>query len=263
MAIRALHTAASGMKAMQTNVDTIANNLANATTVGFKRDRIDFADLLYQQVRRPGILTPLGNRTPVGMDIGTGVKVTAVTKEYEVGSPQFTGQDFDMMIDGPGFFQIEMQNGQTAYTRNGQFKRDSVGNLVTNEGYKLFPAITVPDNAVRFEVSKDGRVQGWDAQNQQVVDAQIQLAYIPNQQGLEPIGENLFLANQDATGPIQTGNPTNPGFGQILDGFLEGSNVDVVRSMVDLIKAQRAYEFNSNAIRTSDSMLQQAASLVR
>lgn len=263
MAVRALHTAASGMKAMQTHVDVLANNLANVQTIGFKRDRAEFSDLLYQEMRRPGVLTPLDNRTPTGIEMGTGVQVQTVAKEHEQGSLIQTHNPFDWAISGAGYYQIRIQGDQIAYTRNGTFKRDSTGQIVTPEGYLLEPAITLGDDIVAVQLGRDGRLTGYNNEGAPVGEFQIELAVFPNPQGLQPIGDNLFIADPDATGPIQVGNPGTTGFGIVHGGFLEASNVDVVKSMVDLIEAQRAYEFNSNAIKSSDQMLQQAANLVR
>jgi flagellar basal-body rod protein FlgG len=263
MAVRALTTAASGMNAMQTKVDVIANNLSNVSTTGYKRDRADFQDLLYQHMRRPGIMTPLQNRTPVGIQVGLGVKLSGVSKEFEQGTPVRTGNMLDMAVVGEGFFQIELQGGQIAYTRDGTFHRDSDGSVVTSEGYRMFPNIVLADDVVRVETSVDGVMTFFNAENQEQGQAQIELARFPNPQGLEAIGDNLYVAREEATGAVQVGNPADPGFGVIRQRFLEGSNVDVVNSMVDLIKSQRAYEFNANAIRSSDQMLQQAANLVR
>lgn len=263
MAVRSLNTAASGMKAMQTKVDVLSNNLANVSTTGYKRDRADFSDLIYQFMRRPGILTPLGNKTATGIQIGSGVRTTGVSKEFEQGSLMSTGNQLDIAIIGEGFFQIQIQNGQIAYTRNGAFNRDSEGNIVTAEGYKLEPAITLSQDAVRVEISPDGQITSFNDQGTQIGQQQLQLVRFSNPQGLEAIGDNLYVANPDATGTPQPGNPATPNFGTLKGRFLEASNVDVVQSMVELIKAQRAYELNANAIRSSDSMLQQAANLVR
>ncbi len=264
MAIRALNTAASGMKAMQTKVDVLANNLANVSTTGFKRDRADFADLIYQQMRRPGILTPTANRTPTGIEIGNGVYTQGVAKEFEQGALQQTGGQFDWAIQGNGFFQIEVENGQVVYTRNGAFQRDSEGNITTHNGYKLFPNIVIPEQVTDIEITIDGRIIGREERglNPQEI-GQVEIATVPNPRGLEAIGDNLWRADPDATGPIQVGNPGDNNFGIIRGRFLEASNVDVVQSMVDLIKAQRAYEFNADAIRSGDQMLQQASALVR
>lgn len=264
MAVRALNTAASGMKAMQTKVDVLANNLANVTTTGYKRDRADFADLIYQQLRRPGLLTPAANRTPTGIEIGNGVQLTAVAKEFDQGAPQHTGDPLHMTIIGNGFFQIEVEQGQIVYTRDGTFTRDSDGNIVTQQGYKLEPNIVLPQNAVDVEITTDGRVLIREERGQNPQElGQIQIARFPNPRGLEAIGNNLWRADPAATGPVEVGNPADQDYGIIKGRFLEASNVDVVQSMVDLIKAQRAYEFNADAIRSSDQMLQQASALVR
>lgn len=264
MAIRALNTAASGMKAMQTKVDVLANNLANVSTTGYKRDRADFADLIYQQMRRPGILTPAANRTATGIEIGNGVQVVAVAKEHEQGTMQRTDNPLDMCIVGSGMFQIEIEQGQIAYTRDGSFRRDRDGNIVTAQGYRLIPNIVIPENVVDVEITIDGRVLVREERGQNPQElAQIELARVPNPRGLENLGDNLYRADPDATGDIQVGIPGDADFGVIKGRFLEASNVDVVQSMVDLIKAQRSYEFNADAIRSGDQMLQQASALLR
>ena len=261
MAVRSLTTAASGMSAMQTKVDTIANNLANVSTTGFKRDRNDFSDLIYQESRRAGILTPTQNRTPIGIQMGTGVRTAGVSKEHEQGPLIQTGNQFDWAIQGEGFFQVQIQQGIIAYTRDGSFFRDGEGNVVTAEGYLLEPAISVPQNVVRVEMGRDGTLTQFDDTGAEVGQSQLQLARFPNPLALEALGDNLYISNPDATGAVQTGVPGSTGFGIILGRFLEGSNVNVVNSMVDLIKSQRAYEFNAKTVQASDEMLRQAANL--
>ncbi|MCK6440007.1 MAG: flagellar basal-body rod protein FlgG [Planctomycetes bacterium] len=258
---RALNTAASGMSAMQMYVDVTANNLANVQTTGFKRDRADFSDLIYQELRRSGTLTPTQNRTPIGIQIGNGVQPTGVSKEFEMGPPVQTGGQLDWMIQGEGFFQVELQNGLIGYTRNGTFFRDGQGQVVTAEGYKLNPNIQISDETVRVQMGRDGNLISFNDQGLEVGSQQINLARCINPQGLTAIGDNLYVSNPEATGQMITGAPGTTGFGVILGGFLEASNVDVVKSMVDLIKGQRAYEFNSKAVRASDEMLRQAANL--
>jgi flagellar basal-body rod protein FlgG len=264
MAIRALNTAASGMKAMQTKVDVLANNLANVSTTGYKRDRADFADLIYQQMRRPGILTPAANRTATGIEIGHGVQTVAVAKEHEQGALQQTGNQYDWAIDGSGYFQIEVEQGLIAYTRDGSFRRDGEGNVVTAQGYKLFPNVVIPENVTDVEITIDGRIMIREERGQNATElTQIELARFPNPRGLESIGDNLYRADPNSTGNIITGVPGDTDLGKIRGRFLEASNVDVVQSMVDLIKAQRSYEFNADAIRSGDQMLQQASALLR
>ncbi|HRJ79682.1 MAG: flagellar basal-body rod protein FlgG [Planctomycetaceae bacterium] len=261
MAIRALHTASSGMSALQTQVDVIANNLANVNTVGFKQDRANFADLLYQEVRRAGLRQPEGNTAPVGLSIGSGVKLDSIDKEFRQGGMRVTGNNFDMAIEGDGFFQILMFNGQTAYTRSGNLFRDKDGNLVTAGGLKLQPNITIPAEATGITVSEDGRISAiMPGQSNADEIGQIELARFVNPKGLQAIGDNLFLET-DASGRAETGSPTTSSFGRIRHQALEESNVEVVKEMVDLISAQRAYEINANAIKSADEMMRVANNL--
>jgi flagellar basal-body rod protein FlgG len=261
--IRALYTAASGLMAQQMNTDVIANNIANANTPGFKRDRINFQDLLYQTFRRAGQSTLTGSMVPTSLRVGHGVRPIATQKIFMTGAAQQTGNPLDLMINGEGFFQVTMADGTPAYTRDGTFKIDGDGNVVTADGLFIEPAITVPADAVRIEVANDGTVSvlvGSDTTLTQV--GQVQLVRFQNPAGLEAIGQNLFKQT-DASGDPVTGSPGQEGFGQIAQGFLEMSNVSIVEELVQLIVAQRAFETNSRAVSVADQLLSIANNLGR
>lgn len=258
--MRALRTAASGMLAQQLNVEVISNNIANMNTVGFKRQRAEFQDLLYQNVERMGAQSSSqGTVVPTGIQIGAGVKAGSVYRITEQGSPNRTGNTYDMAIDGRGYFQVTLPSGEMAYTRAGNFAVNGEGQLVTDDGYLVEPAISIPQDAVDVTVSKTGQVQvtTQGATEPQIV-GQIELATFFNEAGLEAIGDNLLLETA-ASGPAVVGAPGEPGFGQILHRFTEASNVDAVSEISALIVAQRAYEMNSKVISTADNMLSVAA----
>jgi flagellar basal-body rod protein FlgG len=253
--IRALFTAASGLQAQQMNTDVIANNIANANTPGFKRDRINFQDLLYQTYRRAGQSTLTGSQVPTSLRVGHGVRPIATQKIFMTGAAQQTENPLDLMINGDGFFQVTMADGSAAFTRDGTFKLDSSGNIVTADGLQIEPAITVPADAVRIEVASDGTVSalvGSDTTLTQV--GQIQLVRFQNAPGLEAIGQNLFKQT-DASGDPIAGTAGEAGYGQIAQGFLEMSNVSIVEELVQLIVAQRAFETNSRAVSVADQLL--------
>jgi flagellar basal-body rod protein FlgG len=261
MTIRALPTASSGMIAQQTRVDVIANNLANVSTTGFKQDRANFKDLLYQVIQRAGMRMPGDNITPVGKSIGTGVQLASVDKEFSQGSLTQTGRDLDLAINGEGFFMVTLSNGSVAYTRVGSFTKDRDGNLVTGGGYLVEPQITLPAEADRYVISPNGLIQAYNkSQTGPLAELQLEIARFSNPKGLEAIGENLYLATE-ASGFASTGTPGEESFGVIQQQMLEESNVEIVREMVELISAQRAYEINSTAIRASDEMLRTANNL--
>lgn len=261
MPMRALSTASSGMIAQQTHVDVISNNLANVTTLGFKQDRANFSDLLYQEVHRAGVRLPGGNMTPVGKSVGSGVRLGTIDKQFTQGALTLTDNPLDMAIQGDGFFQITMPNGRIGYTRAGNFQVDADGNVVTAQGYFFEPAITVPNETVAVEVSETGNVVVFDGTNSAGSNiGQIELARFINPKGLQSIGGNLYLET-DASGQATTGQPGTESYGMIAYKALEESNVEIVREMVDLISAQRAYEVNSNAIKASDEMLRLANNL--
>ncbi len=253
--MRSLSIAKSGLEAQQTQLDAITHNLANVSTNGYKRSRAVFEDMLYQNVRQAG--GPEGAQTvlPTGLQLGTGVRAAATSRNFSQGSLQQTGNPLDLAINGQGFFQVQMPDGTTAYSRDGNFQVDAQGQLVTASGHPVVPAVTVPANAQSVTIGKDGVVSvqlPGSAAPQQL--AQLQLAVFTNPAGLDPRGGNLY-AETAASGAPQAGNPGANGIGAINQGALEGSNVNVVEELVSMIQAQRAYEINSKAIQTSDQML--------
>ncbi|WP_346353610.1 flagellar basal-body rod protein FlgG [Azotosporobacter soli] len=261
--MRALWTAGSGMVAQQANVDVISNNLANVNTTGFKKSRAEFEDLMYQTIRAAGSTTGPDSQLPAGVQMGHGAKLVATTKMYTQGSFQATGNELDMTIAGDGFFQITMPDGTLAYTRNGAFQRDSQGRIVTSEGYPIEPAITIPSTATAVMVSKDGRISATIPGQSTPQDlGQLQLARFVNPAGLSALGSSLLVPTA-ASGDAVVTNPTVDGAGGIEQKYLEMSNVQVVDEMVNMIVAQRAYEMNSKAVTTADSMLEIAAQLKR
>jgi flagellar basal-body rod protein FlgG len=254
--MRALNTAATGMAAQQTNVDVIANNLANVNTTGFRRERAEFEDLIYQTVRTPGGTTGDGEHLPTGIQIGEGVRTMSTTHEHVQGSLVQTQGSLDLAIEGSGFFQVTQPGGQIAYTRAGDFKTDAEGRLITVDGYQVDPAITIPTNATAITISANGQVSVTlpNQTNTQEV-GQLQLANFANPAGLQAIGRTMFLPT-DASGQPLVAQPGQDGIGTLSQGFLEGSNVEVVNEMIDLIASQRAYEPNQKVITTADEMLQ-------
>ena len=260
--IRALFTASTGMQAQQLNLDTIANNLANVNTSGFKRTRVDFQDLLYQTLRPAGTRTGNGE-VPTGLQVGHGTRPVATQKIFAQGNFQQTENPLDLVIEGDGFFQVVRPDGTTAYTRSGAFKRDSQGQVVNSDGLILQPALTIPQDTVNIAVGSDGVVSVTTSSSttpQQL--GTIELARFANPAGLNAIGRNLFVPTQ-ASGTPTTGQPGQQGFGSVSQGFLESSNVSVVEEMVNMIAAQRAFEVNSKAIKTADEMLALANNVSR
>lgn len=261
--IRSLYTAATGMIAQQTQIDTTSNNIANVNTIGYKKQRAEFADLIYQTMEYAGTSTSATTQSPTGIEVGLGVRPTAITKMYMQGNFKETSNNLDLAITGQGFFQVQLPDGTTAYTRNGAFKLDSDGNVVNSDGYNLIPAITIPADATQVSIGTDGTVsvlQGGSTQMNQV--GQIELATFINPAGLHSLGDNNLI-NTDASGNPIVGIPGLTGIGQIRQGFVEMSNVQLVDEMTDLITGQRAYEANSKAITTSDEMLKTVNSLKR
>jgi flagellar basal-body rod protein FlgG len=258
--MRALRTAASGMAAQQLNVEVISNNIANMNTVGFKRQRAEFQDLLYQNVERMGAQSSSqGTVVPTGIQIGAGVKAGAVYRVTEQGTPTQTGGRYDMAIDGRGYFQVLLPSGETAYTRAGNFAVNGEGQLVTDDGYAVQPNIAIPQDAVDISISKSGQVQVITAgEPEPQIVGQLELASFFNEAGLEAVGDNLLLETA-ASGPANVGTPGEVGFGEILHGYTEASNVDAVSEISALIIAQRAYEMNSKVITTADQMLSVSA----
>jgi flagellar basal-body rod protein FlgG len=254
---RSLNVAATGMAAEETQLDTIANNLANANTTGYKTQNAQFEDLLYQNARAAGPGAD-GNVAPTATQIGTGVRVVATTRSFAQGTLQQTGNPFDMAIGGTGFFAVLRPTGEMAYTRAGSFQLDAQGRLTTPAGMPLEPPITIPANATSTTIAADGTVS---VQQQGSTTAttvgQIQLTTFPNPNGLSSDGQNLFTATASSGQPT-TGAPAADGRGSITQGSIEGSNVDVVEEMVGMIRAQRAYEINSKVISAADEMLRNA-----
>jgi flagellar basal-body rod protein FlgG len=259
--IRALYTAATGMEAQQLDQDVVANNLANVNTVGFKRSRADFQDLMYQIYAKAGSETSAGNQTPVGLEIGMGVKPVGTQKVFNQGDYQLTGNAFDMAIEGDGFFQVD-DNGTTYYTRAGNFSVSKDGFLTTSDGLKILPEISVPQETVTFTVDKGGTWTAADQAGGVLATGRIELAKFINPAGLTSLGRNLYDKTEGSGEPI-TGNPGDTGMGTVTQNYLEMSNVSVIEEMIKMITGQRAYEINSKAIQTADSMLQIIANLKR
>jgi flagellar basal-body rod protein FlgG len=260
--LRAFSTAATGMSAQQMMVDVIANNLANMNTTGFKRSQIDFQDLLYVKMRTAGAEIASGLRSPSGLEVGSGVKPASTVKIFTAGELQNTGKSLDIAIQGEGFLQVSMPNGDIKYTRDGALQTNANGELVTTTGYRIEPAITLPTDYISVDIGKDGSVNVTDTAGTISTVGSIQLARFPNPAGLSSEGENL-LAETEASGTATTGTPGENGFGSIQAAFLEKSNVQMVSELVNLITAQRAYEINSRAIKAGDDMLRTANNIGR
>jgi flagellar basal-body rod protein FlgG len=260
--MRSLAIGATGMLAQQLNVETISNNIANSTTTGFKRQRAEFQDLLYQNFRRIGSTSSdAGTIVPTGVQVGAGVRVAAVARVLEQGNLTVTDNKLDLAINGNGYFQIQLPSGDTAYTRAGNFKLSAEGIVVTADGYPVLPNITIPADAVDIAVNPSGEVLvKTDGQVTPANVGQIQFATFANAGGLEAVGDNLFLETP-ASGGAVAGNPGAPGFGRLVQGALETSNVNIVQEITTLITAQRAYEMNSKVIKTTDEMMQTTGQL--
>lgn len=260
--IKALSIAASGMEAQQLNMDVIANNLANVNTTGFKKSRADFQDLLYQTIRNAGGNTGSGNEIPTGIQVGLGARTAAVQKIFTSGDITQTGNELDIAIEGPGFFQVETPNGDTVYTRAGSLKKDSTGRLVTSDGNPILPQISIPQNTTKLSIHEDGTVEAFlDGNTTGTQVGTLELANFSNPAGLANLGHNLMQETLSSGSPT-TGTPGLLGFGNISQGYIEGSNVSVMEEMVNMIAGQRAYEINSKAIKTADEMLQMTNNLV-
>jgi flagellar basal-body rod protein FlgG len=261
--LRALYTAATGMQAQQINIDTIANNIANVNTTGFKQGRAEFQDLLYQNIRTAGTAASTSTTYPVGLQLGLGTRPIATARIYSQGDFQQTGNPLDLVIQGQGFFQVRLPSGETAYTRDGTFHLNAQGALTTADGNLLEPQITIPAQAQNIVIGADGTVSVTLAgQNAAQQVGTIQLANFQNPGGLNPIGGNLAMSTT-ASGDAITSAPGQNGLGTISQGFLEQSNVDIVKEMVNMIVAQRAYEVNSKAIKVADDMLSEINNLSR
>jgi flagellar basal-body rod protein FlgG len=262
--MRALHTAATGMMAQELNVEVISNNIANMRTTGYKRQRAEFQDLLYETLSRVGSATSdQGTMVPAGIQIGSGVRTAATPRVMSQGDVSPTEKELDVAIRGEGFFRVQMPDGRTAYTRDGSFERDAQGQLVTADGYLIDPGITVPQDARDVTINKQGVVSGTlTNQTGPTTFGQLQLSRFVNKTGLEAIGDNLFLETA-ASGAPQTGTAGAEGFGDTLQGYLEGANVNAVSEISDLIAAQRAYEMNSKVISAADEMSQTTSGMFR
>jgi flagellar basal-body rod protein FlgG len=261
--IRALYTATSGMNAQQTNMDNIAHNLANVNTVGFKKSRVEFEDLVYQQLKTPGTPTSATGEAPVGLETGLGVRPVASSRDFGRGNMRSTNGPLDMAIEGDGLFQVTLPSGETGFTRAGSFHLSAEGSLVTSDGYPVQPTITVPAGATAISISKSGIVSASvPGQTAAQELGTIELASFRNPAGLNSLGGNLFQATT-ASGDAVVGAPGADGRGTIAQGYVEDSNVSVVEEMVSMILSQRAYEANSKVVKASDEMLQQVNTLVR
>jgi len=259
--ISALWTAATGMEAQQISQDVVANNLANINTVGFKKARADFQDLMYQVCSKSGAEASGGGQLPVGIEIGMGVKPVAVQKMFSQGDYAQTDNQFDWAIEGDGFFQLD-DNGHTVYTRAGNFKVDRDGSLCNSEGLRLIPEVTIPTETVYFTIDSGGTWTAADENGDSLATGRIELARFINPAGLTSLGRNLYDMTE-SSGDAAAGNPGDTGLGTVSQRFLEMSNVNVVDEMVKMIVGQRAYEINSKAIQTADAMLQMANGLKR
>jgi len=260
--MRALDIAGTGMQAQQTNVEVISNNIANMSTTGFNRRRAEFQDLIYQNLRRVGSnSSDNGNIVPSGAQVGLGVNTAAIYRITEQGNLQQTGNNLDMAIQGSGYFQVTLPSGQIAYTRDGTFGLSPDGTIVTADGYPVVPGITVPTNATSVSINTSGQVQVTiQGQAAPSTLGQLQTAVFPNSAGLDAQGGNLFLQSA-ASGNAVTGVPGASGFGSIMQGYVESSNVNVVTEITSLITAQRSYEMNSKVITAADDMLQTLTNL--
>jgi flagellar basal-body rod protein FlgG len=269
MALVALHSSATGLSALNTDLDVIANNLANVNTDGFKASRVNFQDLLYQEKELPGTENSNGDRRPTGLYVGLGVRVSGTQVDFTQGAPLPTGRDLDLMIDGTGFFQVGVEDdrapGGVAYTRAGNFAINSEGELVlaNDQGRRLQPAISIPEDAIKVNIAADGRVFALQpGQTEAAEVGQIEIAAFMNPAGLKQVGENLFVESA-GSGPPITGEPATSNFGRIQSGFLEASNVDPTSELINLIRTQRAFEMSSNVIRAADETLRAVANLRR
>lgn len=259
--IRSLWTAKTGLEAQQTQMDVIANNLANVSTNGFKKSRAVFQDLLYQNVRQAGGQNDLQNRLPSGLQLGSGVRPVATERIDTQGSLQQTGNSKDLAIAGKGYFQVLLPDGTSGYTRDGSFQVNENGQLVTSSGYPIQPAVVIPPDALSITIGKDGVVSVTQPGNNQANQVgQLTLSTFVNPAGLQPMGDNLFLETS-ASGMRSESNPGLNGAGTLDQGYVETSNVNVVEEMVNMIQTQRAYEINSKAVQTSDEMLAKLSQL--
>lgn len=260
--IRSIYTGTTGMNAQQLSVDVIANNLANVSTTAFKKSTTEFKDLLYEAIKVPGSQTSADTESPTGIQVGIGVRPDAVAKIFTQGDLIGTENELDVAIDGTGFFEVELPNGNNAFTRAGNFKRDSDGRVTTANGYPIVPALTVPDGARDIVISETGIVSavlGDDTESTEI--GNIELSRFTNAQGLRSLGDNLYQESA-ASGTAVAATPGDDGYGILIQTFLEGSNVNIVSELTLLITTQRAYEINSKTIQTSDEMMQATINLI-
>ena len=257
--MKALGIAATGMQAQQTNVDVISNNIANANTTGFKSSRAAFQDLVYQTMQREGALTSeQGTARPTGIDVGLGVQAAGTVRLNTQGGLIATENQLDLAIDGRGYFSVNLPDGTQAYTRDGSFQLSTEGQIVTLQGFEVAPGITVPENTVNIEISENGTIMAYvEADPAPVELGRLNMATFTNEGGLKPLGDNLMIATTASGDPLAA-NPGDPGVGILRQGYLEGSNVNIIQQITDLISAQRAYEMNSKAIETADQMMSTA-----
>jgi flagellar basal-body rod protein FlgG len=256
-----LYSAATGMEAQQLNLNTISNNLANVNTPGFKRSKIEFQDLLYQKTRTAGAETGGGNMVPTGIEVGNGARVGATSKVFTQGQLTHTGENLDLAVQGDGFFEVQRPDGTIAYTRDGSFKLNASGQVVTADGLPVLSGFqAIPTGTTAISVAETGEVTLTGSSGSQ--SFRLQLARFANPAGLRSLGGNIY-EESTASGTPETGNPGESGFGTVMQGYIESSNVNIVEEMVNLIVAQRAYEINSKSIQTSDEMLQNVAQMKR
>lgn len=261
--VRSMYTAATGMQAQQLYMDTISHNLSNVNTNGYKRQKLEFQDLMYQTLREPGVRNVEGSMAPSGIEVGLGVRPAATQRIFQQGSLNQTGNELDLAIQGDGFFQITLPDGGMAYSRDGQFKLSSDGTLVTSNGFIVYPEVVIPEGAKTFEVSAGGVVTVMlPGENKSTEIGQFELARFINPSGLKGLGNNLFVSN-DASGEAIMSLPGEEGTGTIMHGYVEASNVQIVDEMVNMITAQRAFEIISKAIQVSEDMMQVASNLKR
>lgn len=260
--ITALKSAASGMEAQMAQINSISNNLANVNTTGYKKERAEFQDLLYETLQEPGANTSAQTQAPVGIQRGMGVKVSGTQRNFQMGNPVHTSRDLDMMVRGDGFFMIGMPNGETGYSRDGSFYKSAQGRIETIDGYPLQPEIIVPQNIKKVEIADNGTVFGYVSEAERAQLGQVQLATFINNAGLKAHGKNLYLATE-SSGQPNIGTPNTGTTGAIMQNYIESSNVDVVHEMTDMITAQRAFEMNSKVIQTVDQLLQNTNTVIR
>lgn len=265
MSTRALRTAASGMYAQQLNIEIISNNIANINTTGFKKNKAEFKDLMYQEVAvNPQLeaASSVSEKTSAKIEVGNGVQPASTQKLFKQGDLQATNNQLDIAVQGEGFFQVRKSDGTMAYTRDGSFKVSANGNLVTSNGHILEPGITLNDDVLAVNIAKDGSIEATMVGNQLVPLGNLELARFINPGGLKPVGDNLY-EETEASGSAMLGTPGSNGYGEVHQGYLESSNVDVVEEMISMITAQRAYEINSKTVKTVEDMMQMANSLKR